>query len=247
MDKLGLTDEKGKPEDLLKTLSSVSGRLALRLFKKDTIAMEAIGLAATVMHLKKEDKLTNVILFPVDAHPDLFGVHARDSQDSAQRCDLIAIGFSGKKYFLDFIEVKARSNSIEVGLEKKMASQIHQTVRVLSQRLGLGDTVRIDNELQWSRWAGLLHFYADRSHLHGYISKSEIANVHNAIDLIEKNKEKPEIRKSGFIFSLATNKGAISSLVDGVRLTLLDADTVEELGFETKIVKSLVEDEARRS
>jgi hypothetical protein len=242
MDKLGLTDEKGKPEDLLRTLSSVSGRLALRLFKKDTIAMEAIGLAATVMHLRKEEKLKNVILFPVDAHPDLFGVHARDSQDSAQRCDLIVIGFSGKKYFLDFIEVKARSNAIEVGLEKKMASQIQQTIRVLSQRLGLGDTTRIDNELQWSRWAGLLHFYADRSHLHGFISKSEISNIHAAIDQIEKNKEKPEIRKSGYIFSLTSNKDSIQELVDGVRMTLLDAATVENLGFETKIGKSLIND-----
>lgn len=233
MQKLGLSDAGKKPEDLLKVLSSVSGRLALRLFKKDTMAMEAIGLAATVMHLAKAERLTNVILFPVDAHPDLFGVHAREGSESAQRCDLIVIGFSGKKYYLDFIEVKARTNGIEAGLEEKIAAQIDHTVKVLSRKLSFGLEDRIDGDLQWARWAGLLHFYADRSALHSFISKNELDGIHEAIDSIEKNRTPPEIRRSGFIFSLNGNNEVVSSPVGSANIELINAETAADLGLTT--------------
>jgi hypothetical protein len=235
MDKLGLTGRKGTPEELLRALSSVSGRLALRLFRKDNVAMEAIGLAATVLHLKKNEKLENTILFPVDAHPDLFGVHARDRQEDGQRCDLISIGFVGKKYYLDFIEVKARTNGVETGLESKISSQIKQTAKILGQRLGFGEVKRIDSDLQWSRWTGLLHFYADRSAMQGYISASELAGIHSAIDIIHKGRIAPEIRQSGYIFSLASSNDKIKKTVDGVSIELLNAETAEALGFETKL------------
>ena len=234
MDKLGMLNRQEGAEELLRALASVSGRLALKLLGEDTGAVEALGLAATVKHLDGLGLLQNAVLIPVDAHHELFGTKARDSEMSGERCDLLIVTFKKNSYTIEFLEVKARSGHIEKGLESHMSLQIEQTLSVLKNRLFGNQVPRIDNEVQWARWASLLHFYAERGALHGLIEASELAPIHKAIDRIEMNNEKPIIKRTGYIVSLQGKESEFAKAHNDMEIRLLNAKKMEDMGFTTK-------------
>ncbi len=234
MEKLGLLDEGVGAPELLRTLASVSGRLALKLLGDDTGAVEALGLASTITHLSKIGSLKDTVLIPVDAHLDIFGSHARRDEESAERCDVLLLRFSRTGHSLEFLEVKARSGNIDSNLFKTMAFQVEQTHNLIRSRLFATEGPRVDAELQWSRWISLLHFYADRASLHGYMDASKLMDVHSFIDRIELNKESPTITKTGYIVSVQGKPAEVPEHFDSLKLHLLNVSQFEEMGFTTK-------------
>lgn len=238
MTKLGLRDEGVGAPELLRTLASVSGRLALRLLGDDSSAVEALGLAATISHLSQKGSLKDTILIPVDAHLDIFGTHARKDEDSAERCDVLLLRFTPTGHNIEFLEVKARSGNIDAKLFKAMAFQIEQTHDLIKNRLFGKDQPRVDSELQWARWCSLLHFYADRASLHGYIDPAELMNIHSFIDRVEINKESPIVTKSGYIVSVQGKPADVPTNFDSVKLHLLNASQFEDMGFTTEFGKT---------
>ena len=234
MEKLGLLDEGVGAPELLRTLASVSGRLALKLLGDDTGAIEALGLAATITHLAKAGSLKDTVLIPVDAHLDIFGSHARRDEDSAERCDVLLLRFSSTGHSLEYLEVKARSGNIDSNLFKAMAFQVEQTHNLIRSRLFGTDAPRVDADLQWSRWTSLLHFYADRASLHGYMDASKLMDVHAFIDRIELNKESPEVSMTGYIVSVQGKPAEVPESFESLKLHLLNVSQFEEMGFTTK-------------
>lgn len=78
--------------DLLRTLSVVSGRLALRLLGEDNLAREAVSLGALIMHLRKRGELDGTIIIPVDAHPEIFGSGPATTAPADATCSSYASG-----------------------------------------------------------------------------------------------------------------------------------------------------------
>jgi DNA phosphorothioation-dependent restriction protein DptH len=241
MTKLGLKNEGIGAPELLRTLASVSGRLALRLLGDDTSAVEALGLAATISHLSQNGSLKDSVLIPVDAHLDIFGSHARRDEDSAERCDVLLLRFTQTSHSIEFLEVKARSGNIDAKLFKTMAFQVDQTHDLIKNRLFGKEQPRVDSELQWARWCSLLHFYADRAGLHGYIGDAELMEIHSFIDRIEINKESPTVSKSGYIVSVQGKQADVPDSFESLKLHLLNATQFEDMGFTTEFREPSIE------
>ena len=74
MRKLGIAQDSESVSRVLSRLMGVSGRLALRLLRDTTLAVEAVSLAAVMAHLERRDQFDGRIVVPVDAHPEIFGV-----------------------------------------------------------------------------------------------------------------------------------------------------------------------------
>ena len=77
MTELDLAAVAESVRDLLSHLQVVSGRLALRLVGRSSLATEAVSLAALMAYLRHRGDLDGTIVVPVDAHQEVFG-------DSAQ-------------------------------------------------------------------------------------------------------------------------------------------------------------------
>ena len=90
MRELGLADVEQSVGAVLSTLTVVSGRLALRLLEETSMAREAVSLAAVISHLRQRGALDDIIVVPVDAHPEIFGVAVR-GEGTARRCDLLLV------------------------------------------------------------------------------------------------------------------------------------------------------------
>lgn len=236
MDVFGLVNQGVTAGDLLRSLAAVSGRLALRLMGEDTKAMEALGLSATMTYLSLSGQLHNTVIVPVDAHMDLFGMHSRQGTESGERCDVILIRFKDKSHSIELVEVKGRANKVEAELPTIMETQVQETKKVLNARLFDKENPRIDSDLQWARWAGILRFYADRSRLHGFVNEDNFQGILEAIDRIESNHEKPVMKMTGYILALNGGNNHLPSRQGELDIVLLDQARLKNVGFTTSSI-----------
>jgi DNA phosphorothioation-dependent restriction protein DptH len=108
MKDLGFSAVEESVSEALQALKSVSGRLALRMIHDNTRAREAAGLGAVVAWLRSTGELTNSVLLPVDAHPEIFSV----AQTRGRRSD--SSGDPGTLSRCDLVQIKVRSNRLDV-------------------------------------------------------------------------------------------------------------------------------------
>jgi len=232
---LELTNLGRDEGDLLRSLSWVSGRLALRLLGDTSLAQEAASLAILMMHFQDKDELDGVIIVPVDAHPELFGSHARENGVPARRCDLILVKVSQRSFKIEYIEVKARNRAkLPQALADDIVDQLMSTETLLNRKIFGDETPREDAPLQWARWASLLHYYADRSAINGFISPEKIVDIHKYIDRIEEQREKPEASMRGFVVCIGGDVGFPKKVRD-VPITVLTAVELGRIGFTTML------------
>lgn len=230
MSELGL-QAVGGLTSVLADLSVVSGRLALRLLENNTQAREAVSLAALVSHLRKRGELEDVIVVPVDAHPEIFGVAARD-EGSARRCDLLLVRLGQRSFKIECVEVKSRKEAhLARALADQILEQLEETKRVLESRY-FADEPRVDAELQTARLASLLHYYADRSYAHALIADERLSDIHRYIDRIGQSGERAEITMKGYVVSLDGDQGFKKKYGD-VPMQVLTAGDLGQIGFTT--------------
>ncbi len=221
------------PSDVLQSLGWVSGRLALRLLGDTTLAREAVSLAALMLHLQDKNELDGAIVIPVDAHPELFGPSAREGDGKARRCDLILVRVGQRSFKIEYVEVKARKRAqLPQNLADVIVDQLEGTEQLLRSRVFATDPAREDAPLQWARWAGLLHYYADRSASHGFIQQDRLFDLHRYIDRIEEQREQPDVSLRGFVVSVEGDAGFPRKVRD-VPITVLTATELGRLGFTT--------------
>ena len=157
---------------ILSKLAVVSGRLALRLLNESTQAREAVSLAAVVSHLERRGELDGLIVTPVDAHPEIFGPASRQEEDGTRRCDLLLVRITQRSFKIECVEVKSRHEArVAQALADRIVEQLQDTRRLLDSLFFAADPPRIDAELQAARLSSLLHYYADRSMMHGLIDE----------------------------------------------------------------------------
>jgi DNA phosphorothioation-dependent restriction protein DptH len=231
---LGLEDQGITARDVLRGLSSISGRLAMRLLGNNSLATEAVGLFAVYQYLNSKDLLQDSIIIPIDAHQEIFSPKRHDEQRDNDRCDLLLVKIKDDVFEISFVEVKTRRSRFIDDLPATMATQIENTSEWLRHLLFDSASQRVDQSLQWSRWASLLHFYADRSRLHGLISSNDIGEVHSKIaDICERRLRPTKIINKGFIVCLDF-EGSLPDLFRlNMELEIINESRVRELSFVT--------------
>ena len=233
MQELGLTNRGKSASDVLRYLAKISGRLAMRLLNENSLAREAVGLCATVIHLEDNNQLTNTVIIPVDAHPELFGLNRHDPDATSQRCDLLFVRFSEDSYTIELVEVKARKGANIGDLPREMQNQLDNTEALLNKILFKHADKRVDQKLQWARWASLLHFYSDRSLMHGNFSAEDFKDVHKTIENLCIGQVHPKIKKSGYIVSLAADERDVNNDNPAYVIRVLNEEKLISSGFTT--------------
>jgi DNA phosphorothioation-dependent restriction protein DptH len=232
MERLGLVDSGVTASNILDSLSKVSGRLALQLLKDDNRALESMGLAVVITHLKSRNKLENTVIIPVDSHHDIFGVDANTVSDSSERCDLLLLRFAKDgAYELEFVEVKARTGVVPANLPLHMARQTERTWHQLRDLLFEKKNARIDRDLQWSRWNSLLHFYLDRATNSGFVDGNEVSHFHSQIEKISRSRLAPDVSRTGYIVNLDNGGSFSDSQISGMHVRYLNSGLLKESGF----------------
>jgi DNA phosphorothioation-dependent restriction protein DptH len=233
MRELGLANEGKSSIDVLRSLARISGRLAMRLLNENSLATEAVGLCATIGYLDENSELEQTIIIPVDAHQELFGLNRHDPDVENKRCDLILVRLLGESYELELLEVKARKGRAIADLPRVIQNQLDNTEGLLRRLLFDEGTQRIDRDLQWSRWASLLHFYADRSVMQGNFSYDASINIHARIQKLCDSKVTPRIGKSGYIVSLLADEADINSSGLPYKIRVLNEEKLISSGWTT--------------
>jgi len=235
MAELGLGQMGRGPKEIVKSLTDISGRLVLRLYKPNSLAREAVGLAAVMAFLENKGALKNTIIIPLDAHPEIFSPSRRDTGENALRCDLMLIRVTRRSLKIELVEVKARKslNKPDGALNAHIEDQLIATESFLQSRvLPLGDS-RIDAELQWVRTVSLLHFYAERAAYAGRIDRENLRDIHAAISKLGENPVEPNYTLTGYVVTL--NSGGTDPVVarEKAKIYYLTADSLQALGFTT--------------
>lgn len=232
MTELGLA-RLGSESLILDTLAMVSGRLALRLLGDESRAREAVSLAALMTYLRSRGELSGQIVIPVDAHPEIFGVQQRGEEEGSRRCDLLLVKITQRSFKIECVEVKARQGAaLPTALADRIVDQLRDTADLLQNRFFLDDQVRIDRELQRTRFTALLHYYADRSFLNDLVSQSELTELHRQIDRVEAQKKDAEISLHGYVIALEGRHG-FPDVHRQVPIDVLTAEDLGEVGFTT--------------
>ena len=192
MKELGFTAVEESVGEALQALKSVSGRLALRMIHDNTRAREAASLGVVVAWLKSSGELTNSVLIPVDAHPEIFSVTGPSGHSAAgeaqrgtlSRCDLAQIRVRPNRLDVTFIEVKSRAGRGGLTeLTERMCDQMEATESRFRE-LFFSPEVRVDHVLQRSKLAAVLRFYTRRAERYGFFESPDAAR--EAIRLIGK-------------------------------------------------------------
>ena len=240
MRELGLANEGKSSIDVLRSLAKISGRLAMRLLNENSLATEAVGLCATVGYLEENSELEQAIIIPVDAHQELFGLNRHDPEVANKRCDLVIVRFVDDTYELELLEVKARKGRTIADLPRVIQNQLDNTEALLKRLLFDESSERIDRELQWSRWASLLHFYADRSVLQGNFKPETVKNLHHKIQKLCDARVAPRIGKSGYIVSLLADEADLNSNEQAYKMRVLNEEKLISSGWTTIKEKDFV-------
>lgn len=211
MKELGFSAVEESVSEALQALKSVSGRLALRMIHDNTRAREAAGLGAVVAWLKSTGELTNSVLLPVDAHPEIFSVaqtRGRRTDRSGDpgtlsRCDLVQIKVRSNRLDVCFIEVKARSGVTGLSdLANRMSDQMEATERRFRE-LFFNPADRIDHVVQRSKLAAVLRFYARRAARYGFFADpDETQETLRLIGKLESGIPQMKATYRGFIVDL---------------------------------------------
>ena len=234
MNDLGLDNKGISAVDVIRDLSKISGRLAMRMLNDNSLATEALGLCAAMRYLQRKEWLENTIIIPVDAHQDLFGLNRFDPNGTKERCDLLLVKIlEDGSYKLDLVEVKARKGRYVADLPIWMKNQLDNTESLLNKLLFSEDANRVDRDVQWSRWISLLHFYLDRSHIHGTILTENVDKLHNLIEIIGENQQPPVFNKLGFIVSLEAEAREDQQIDHDYKVIILSEERLSQDGWTT--------------
>ena len=176
----------------------MSGRLALRLVGKSSLATEAVSLAALMAHLRRRGELDGCIVVPVDAHQEVFGDTRGDT--GVRRCDVILVRTTARTMRMECVEVKSRrAAALPAALVDDIVDQLDATVTMLHDTFFRADPPRIDAELQRARLGGILRHHADRALAMGLLDDRRRGEVERMIEKVEDGALVPEIDRRGYV------------------------------------------------
>ena len=207
MSGLDLMAEEESVRSVLAHLQVVSGRLALRLVARSSLATEAVGLAVLMAHLRQRGDLDGTIVVPVDAHQEVFG-DSRAGEAGVRRCDVLLVRTTARTLRMECIEVKTRrAAALPMALVDDIVDQLDATVGMLHDTFFRTDPPRIDAELQRARLGGILRYHADRALAMELLDERRRNDVERLVERIEDGVLVPEIGRRGYVVSLGDRAG----------------------------------------
>jgi hypothetical protein len=215
MEDLGFATVERSVVRLLHYLKTVSGRLALKALKRETLGTEAVSLGAVTAWLEAKGRLRQSVLVPVDAHVGLFGpATSGATQAREHHCDLALIGLRRGIVEAALIEVKWRRGPLGdiTDLVSTIEKQTRATGKAVQERFF--NEQRVDGALQRAYLATVLRFYCARSQRYGLLDRDEASTFLKNVGLIER---------SGLDFR-PSYEGFIISLEDSGRAEILSGD-----------------------
>ena len=227
MEELGLRAVDNSVRQVLQTLKTVSGHLAVQVLASPNMATAAAGLAIVTAWLKAQRRLEQAILIPVDLHPSLFTPSGTTTSRGERRCDLMLIGFRRNKMEVTCIEVKwRRGNAPLDDLAPEMLAQMEGTAQALAARCF--DPERVDGSLQRAHLANVLRFYFERARRYGLFDPAAESTFVEHLARLEKSGIELHLGYEGFVVNLDGEPRKPLQIPNG-RVIVLTAESLEIL------------------
>lgn len=207
----GLSVDGEQSVQILASLRSLSGQLALKLISAPTQQAEALGLALARLYLEYQGALSNQVIVPLDAHTDLYrsSSEAEDVNDaiSLQRTDLglFDLDLTSRTITCNLVEVKCYSQVGDFAafnqLKERISAQINQSERILQRHFdpALKKPDRPDRLLKSREMAQILRFYLERSLRYGIFDATAAQEARGLLESIEQGYSL-QFRRCALIF-----------------------------------------------
>ena len=234
MDELGIGRLGRDAADVLRSLMTVSGRLALRLLK-DTAPRARGGRGLPRRRCTEKATSTTSSWYPSTLTPRSSGQPTAKTmrQHGAAICCSSASA-SDPSRSTSSRPRPGQKAQLPAKLADDIADQLQSTDRLLQSTFFSYDPPREDADLQWARLASLLHYYADRSVQHGLIAPDRRDDIHRYIDRIESSHERPDLSLRGFVVSVTGDQGFPKRVRD-VPIAVITDRELGRLGFTTLV------------
>ncbi|MDR3722939.1 MAG: hypothetical protein P4K83_00430 [Terracidiphilus sp.] len=210
----GLSANGEQSIQILASLRSLSGQLALKLISARTQQAEALGLALARLYLEYQGALSNQVIVPLDAHTDLYrsSGESSDVNDaiSLQRTDLglFDLDLNTRTITCNLVEVKCYSQVGDFAafnqLKERISAQINQSERILQRHFdpALKKPDRPDRLLKSRELAQILRFYLERSLRYGIFDTSAAQEARGLLESIEQGYSL-QFRRCALIFDFS--------------------------------------------
>lgn len=207
----GLSADGEQAVQILASLRSLSGQLALKLISARAQQAEALGLALARLYLEYQGALDNQIIVPLDAHTDLYRSTGElaDVNDaiSLQRTDLALfdLDLSSRTITCNLVEVKCYSQVGDFAafnqLKERISAQINQSERILQRHFdsALRNPDRPDRLLKSRELAQILRFYLERSLRYRIFDSTAAQEAYCLLESIEQGYSL-QFRRCALIF-----------------------------------------------
>lgn len=256
----GLSISRGQAIQVLASLRSLSGQLALKLISAPTQQTEALGLALARLYLEYQGALSNQVIVPLDAHVDLYRGHG-DMNDigdalSLQRTDLALfdLNLAERTISCNLVEVKCYS---QVGdllafnlLKERISGQINQSERILQHHFdpGFKQPDRPDRLIKDRQLSQMLSFYLHRSIRYG-IFEGEAGKEARAMLQSIYQSYSLQFRRCALIFDFEKSGTEPPEKEFGIEFHRIGKDIIQALlaGCEGRFVEPTEEQLVRKS
>jgi hypothetical protein len=236
----GLSADGEQSVQILATLRSLSGQLALKLISAPTQQAEALGLALARLYLEYQGALSNQVIVPLDAHTDLYRSNGEtdDVNDaiSLQRTDLglFDLDLTTRTITCNLIEVKCYSQVGDFAafnqLKERISGQINQSERILQRHFdpALKKPDRPDRLLKSRELAQILRFYLERSLRYGIFDTVAAQEARGLLESIEQGYSL-QFRRSALIFDFDKNGTDAPDKEVGIEFHRIGKDLIHAL------------------
>ncbi|MEV0701815.1 hypothetical protein AB0I53_28420 [Saccharopolyspora sp. NPDC050389] len=222
-------------------LRLLSGNLAFKLASASpTQRMEVLGLSLARLYLDYQGVLTNQIVVPLDAHPELYREVRHQARElgeslSFHRSDLALFHLDERHKTITcrLVEVKCYTALNGIGayqqLKTKIAQQLERSQDVLTAAFDphLSTPDRVDRSVKNLALNSMLRFYLTRAFRHGTMSEVPYAAAHRLLDSLDDGYTL-QFTRSGLIFDLARS-GTDRELDHAVEFHRIGRDLIKEL------------------
>lgn len=241
LSRYSLPHDGGRSAAILDSLRCLSGRLALKLIAAPTQRAEALGLALSRMYLDHQGIFANQVVFPLDAHVDLYRESRKAAADlqeevSLKRTDLALFDLNASTRMItcNLIEVKCYSTAGNLAqyaqLKDSIVEQLETSEKVLrfhfDPRMHSPD--RIDRPFKTAELSKLLEFYIDRSARFGLLREDVADEARFFIRTLEDGYE-VQFTRSAMVFDFEKEGTDPPEMDNGVEFHRIGVDIIRTL------------------
>jgi DNA phosphorothioation-dependent restriction protein DptH len=236
----GIMIDSGQASQIMASLRSLSGQLALKLISARSQQAEALGLALARLYLEYQVALDNQIIVPLDAHIDLY----RSSKDAESVDDSISLNRTDLALFdldidnriitCNLVEVKCYQDVGDVSsynkLKESISQQIYQSERVLQRHFdpALKNPDRPDRLLKSRELMSILRFYLERSIRYGIFQDDAAQEAKSFLETIEDGYTL-QFRRGALVFDFERNGTESPDVEVGIEYHRIGKDIVRNL------------------